>query len=205
VLWLDGAPAGLRAQTAEEGSPTARPLITRAIDGTRLVALPGNVRPELTAGRDLGPVEDGLELRLYLVLRRSAEQQAALDRLIARQQQPAAPEYHRWLTPPEFGERFGASRQDIEKVSAWLESQGLRVTGVMNNAAFIGFSANAGQVRVTFHTELHYYNVQGGKYAANAQDGAGRRRNGRAQPDSPPRPSHPDSPGGLRTCGASLA
>ncbi|MGA2119014.1 MAG: protease pro-enzyme activation domain-containing protein, partial [Bryobacteraceae bacterium] len=170
MLWLCGAPPGLRAQTAEEGLPTARPLITQAIDGTRLVALPGNVRPELIAGRDLGPVEDGLQLHLYLVLRRSAEQQAALDRLIARQQQPAAPEYHRWLTPREFGERFGASRQDIEKVSAWLESQGLRVTGVMNNASFISFSATAGQIRATFHTEMHYCNVQSGKYAANAQD-----------------------------------
>jgi len=144
--------------------------ITQEIDSTRVVTLHGNVRADLTAGRDLGTVEDGLQMRLYLVLQRSPEQQTALDNLLARQQQPGAPEYHKWLTPQEYGERFGASPADIAKISAWLEAQGMHVNGVMNNAMFIDFSATALQVREVFHTQLHYYNIQGGKYAANAQD-----------------------------------
>lgn len=161
------APASAQAPG---GSRTARPLITQPIDGARLVTLAGNVRRDLTPDRDLGPVEDGLSLRLYLILQRSPEQQADLDNLIARQQQPTAAEYHKWLTPQEFGERFGASQQDIAKISTWLEAQGMQVNGVLNNATFIDFTATAGQVRTTFHAETHYYNIQGGKFPANAQD-----------------------------------
>ena len=126
-----------QAQTHPGGSHTATPLITEKIDATRLVSLPGNVRRDLRPEHDLGPVEDGLQLRLYLVLQRSPEQQAALDNLLARQQQPTAAEYHKWLTPQQFGERFGASEQDVAKISEWLESQGMRVNGVMNNGSFI--------------------------------------------------------------------
>jgi Pro-kumamolisin, activation domain/MBG domain (YGX type)/Bacterial Ig-like domain (group 3) len=144
--------------------------IREEIDSRRLVTLHGNIRADLTADRDLGPVEDGLQLRLYLVLQRSPEQQTELDNLLARQQQPTAPEYHKWLTPQEYGEHFGVSQQDIAKISAWLEAQGMHVNGVMNNAMFIDFSATALQVREVLHTQLHYYNIQGGKHAANAQD-----------------------------------
>ncbi len=162
--------ASLFSQSTASPSTPRPDRITQPIDNTQVVALHGNVRADLTADRDLGAVEDSLGLRLYFVLQRSAEQQAALDNLLARQQQPGAPEYHKWLTPQEFGERFGASPTEIAKISAWLEAQGMHVNGVMNNAMFIDFSATARQVREVFHTQLHYYNVQGGKYAANAQD-----------------------------------
>jgi subtilase family serine protease len=132
--------------------------------------LHGNVRADLTPSRDLGPVEDSLPLRLYLVLQRSPAQQAALDLLLARQQQPTAAEYHQWLTPRQFGERFGASEQDISKITEWLEAQGMHVNGVTNNASFIDFSATGRDVREVFHTQLHYYNVGGGKYPALASD-----------------------------------
>jgi pro-kumamolisin-like protein/MBG domain-containing protein len=144
--------------------------ITHEIDSNQLVTLHGHVRADLASAPDLGPVEDELPLRLYLVLQRTPEQQAELDNLIARQQQPTAPEYHKWLTPQEFGARFGASPEDIAKITMWLESRGLRVNGAMNNNMFIDFSATAGQVREVFRAEMHYFNIRGGKHAANVQD-----------------------------------
>jgi hypothetical protein len=152
--------APIAAQTVASGSKTARSRIIEQIDPANTITLPGNVRRDLTADRDLRLVEDGLPLRLYLILQRSPEQQADLDNFLARQQQPTAAEYHKWLKPQEFGERFGASQQDIAKISAWLESQGMHVNGVLNNATFIDFTATAGQVRATFRAETHYYNIQ---------------------------------------------
>jgi subtilase family serine protease len=157
--------ASLAAQTLERPGR-----ITQEIDSTRVIPLRGNVRADVAAAPDLGPVEDELPLRLYMVLKRSPEQQAELDNLLARQQQPTAPEYHRWLTPQEFGARFGASPSDIAKITRWLESRGLRVNGAMNNHMFIDFSATAGQVREVFGTQLHYFNIQGGKHAATPAD-----------------------------------
>jgi len=168
AILLMAAPAA--AQTRSNGSRSARSLITQPIDRAQTVALPGNVRRDLTPERDLGPVEDALEMRLQVILRHSPEQQADLDNLLARQQQPAAEEFHKWLTPEQFGERFGASQADIATVSAWLESHGMRVNSVLNNAAMIDVTATAGQIRSALHTEIHYHNIQGGKYPANVQN-----------------------------------
>jgi subtilase family serine protease len=145
-------------------------LITRPIDPTQMITLRGNVRADLKPEHDLGLAEDGLEMRLQVVLRRSPERQADLDNLIARQQQPTAEEFHKWLTPEQFGERFGASQQDIATISAWLEGQGMRIESVLNNASMIDVTATAGQIRTAFRTEIHYHDIQGGKYPANVQD-----------------------------------
>jgi hypothetical protein len=116
------------AQSVAGGSHTAQARITQSIDSAQMTTLTGNVRKDLTAERDMGAVEDSLEMHLSLVLKRSPEQRADLDNLIARQQQYGAAEYHKWLTPQEFGERFGASAQDIARMSTWLESKGMHVT-----------------------------------------------------------------------------
>src|ERR1019366_2744110 len=74
------------AQTAPSsprihGSHSAMPVLGEKIDSANLVALPGNVRADLQPEQDLGIVEDGLPLRLFMVLKRSPEQQAGLDSL----------------------------------------------------------------------------------------------------------------------------
>ncbi len=135
-----------------------------------MTALSGHVLPNIAHSQDLGSVDDSLPLRLYMVLRRTPEQQADLDNLIARQQQPDAAEYHHWLTPQQFGQRFGAAQQDIAQITSWLQSQGLHVNGVLNNASFIDFSATAGQVFQAFHTRLHNINANGETYPALLQD-----------------------------------
>jgi len=157
------------AQRAETVSPSPSRLVG-PIDERALVALKGNVRGDLANAQDLGVVEDGLELHLYLVLARTTAQQADLDNLLERQQQPTAPEYHKWLTPRQFGARFGAAPEDIARLSSWLESHGFKVRGALNNRSMIDFAATAGQVREAFHTELHSFNIRGGKYPANVLD-----------------------------------
>ncbi|HXM67926.1 MAG TPA: choice-of-anchor D domain-containing protein [Candidatus Acidoferrum sp.] len=161
------APATLVAQT--NGSLVTSRII-QSIDENARITLKGNVRKDLATAPDFGSVEDGKPLHLYLLLQRTTAQQADLDNLIARQQQPTAPEYHKWLAPKKFGARFGASPEDIAKITAWLESHGFQVRSVLNNASTIDFAATAGQVRDTFHTELHYFNIRGGKYLANVKD-----------------------------------
>ena len=161
------APAALVAQTS---ASLATSRIIQPIDENVRATFKGNVRQDLATVPDLGPVEEGKPLHLYLLLQRTSAQQADLDNLIQRQQQVTAQEYHKWLTPQEFGARFGASPEDIAKITAWLESHGLTVRSVLNNASMIDFAATAGQVRDTFHTELHYFNIRGGKYLANVKD-----------------------------------
>ena len=108
--------------------------------------------------------------RMLLVLSRSPEQEAALQALLAAQQNPSSPQFRKWLTPEEFGERFGAADQDIATITAWLESQGFHVDRVSTGKSVIEFSGTAGQVQNAFHTGIHKYVVNGESHWANASD-----------------------------------
>jgi subtilase family serine protease len=156
---------------ADSGSRTARPLVIQKINDKAPAVLNGNVRKDLAAHRNLGPVDDSLKLNhLFLTLRRSPEQQAALTNLIERLHQPSAPEYHQWLTPEQFGQSFGVSDKDIAAITVWLESRGFHVNNVPHNAVFIDFAGTAKNIRDTFHTQLTYFDVNGQKRFANTGD-----------------------------------
>jgi len=70
----------------------------------------------------------------------------------------------------EMGTKFGPAQQDIETVTQWLGSHGLQVNTVFKNGMTIDVSGTAGQVRDTFHTEIHKYLVNGKQHIANASD-----------------------------------
>ncbi len=120
---------------------------------------------------DAGRVEPSKAIdRMLLMLSPSAQKQAELDKLLEEQQNPASANYHRWLSPGEYGARFGAAPDDLERVHAWLESNGFRVGNVAKSSRWIEFSGSSSQVETAFHTELHYYRVAGKQYLANATD-----------------------------------
>jgi subtilase family serine protease len=150
----------------------SRSLITARINETQLVTLPGNTRASaLNPQNDRGPVDDGLQLdHMLLLLNRPAEQEAELKTLIDEMHMPGSPDFHRWLTAEEFGSRFGVAQSDIDTVTSWLQIHGFNVNRVYPNGALIDFSGNAGQVRETFHTELHNLEVNGEKHIANTSD-----------------------------------
>lgn len=163
LFWL-----ALTGASAQSGSAPSR---VTPIDESKLVALRGNTLPFARPSFDRGPAADSLFMdQMVLVLQRSPQQQAALDRLLAEQQDKSSPNYHRWLTPDEFGQQFGASDNDIQQVSNWLRSHGFQVNGVSAGRSLINFSGNAGQVRGAFHTAMHQYLVNNRSHWANDQD-----------------------------------
>jgi len=138
-------------------------------DSSPTIELAGNRVPWARAASDLGPVPNGtLRSRMLLILRRTPQQESGLRALLRAQQDIHSPQYHRWLTPEQFGARFGAPREDIDRVIAWLRSQGIAVAGVSRGRQVIEFSATAGQIRQAFATELHRYRVGSTALIANA-------------------------------------
>jgi hypothetical protein len=157
---------GSRAQTM----PTAASRIG-AIDESSLVALRGNRHPLATPANDRGEVASDLPMeRMLLVLTRDAMAESELQSLLARQQDKSSPNFHAWLSPAQFGERFGASQADLQKLAGWLDSHGFRVNRVAQGGMIIEFSGTAGQVKNAFHTTIHTYAVNGEKHYANASD-----------------------------------
>lgn len=109
---------------------------------------------------------------MLLVLKRSPKQQAELEMLLAQQQDTASPAYHQWLTPEQFGQRFGLDGADAQAVTSWLQSQGFNVARVARGRGFVEFSGSAAQVQAAFHTTIHRYEVRSRGYWANAADPA---------------------------------
>jgi subtilase family serine protease len=143
--------------------------ISGAIDSDQVTTLRGNVhgmaRPEFDLGRTNG---GQLVSGLSLVFNPSPAQQKALDRLLSDQQNSTSPNYHKWLTPARFADRFGMSRNDIQKVTSWLQSQGFRVVRIANSRNQVFFEGTISQIETTFRTEMHDYLVDGEIHFANA-------------------------------------
>ena len=87
--------------------------------------LRGNTHPLARTEFDRGPAPPGLLMeRMLLILKRSPEQESALRKLLDEQLDQTSPNFHKWLTPDEFGQQFGPSSEDIRSVTSWLESHG---------------------------------------------------------------------------------
>ncbi len=147
-----------------------RPLITEAVDESRLTTLKGNTHPLARAEFDLGTAESSLPMkRMLLVLKRSNEQESALRKLLDDQQDKHSPSYHKWLTPEKFGQQFGPTDADMQTITSWLQSYGFEV-GSTKGRTVLEFSGTAGQVQEAFHTTIHNYLVNGEQYWANSTD-----------------------------------
>ena len=167
-------PCSTVAQTNGGPSPIAQlnaPRVTQPVDESNLVVLHGNTHPLALPKYDQGPAPASLPMqRMLLVLQRSATQESALEQLLEQQQDNSSPNYHQWLTPQQFGAQFGPADQDIQTVTAWLQSHGFQVARVSAGRVVIEFSGTAGQVAEAFHTSIHKYAMNGEEHWANASD-----------------------------------
>lgn len=151
--------------------PSITPRITQRIDPTKLTRLTGSVHPLAQARFDQGSAPGSmLTNRMLLVLSRSEEQEKSLRQFLDEQQTPGSPNYHKWLTPEEFGQMFGPADEDVQTVATWLLNQGFQVERISAGKTAIEFSGTAGQLRQTFHTDLHKFVVNGKSNWANAND-----------------------------------
>jgi hypothetical protein len=157
-------------ERAQAVVPTAIPLITQTLDETRLTILKGNTHPLARLESDLGTAPASLPMeRMLLVLKRSNMQETALRKLLDDQQDKNSPNYHKWLTPEQFGTQFGPSDTDLQTVTNWLHSHGFQV-GTTKGRTVLEFSGSASQVQEAFHTTIHKYIVNGEQHWANAND-----------------------------------
>ena len=154
--------SGLWAQQSRIAGP---------INSARKVALSGSVPAKANAAYDQGKVDSSQKMSgMRLLLKPSPTQQAALDQLLADQQNPASPRFYQWLTPAQFGERFGPAQADTSTIVSWLRGAGFSVDYVAQSRTWIAFSGTTGQVQSTFATEIHRYLVDGQMHFANATD-----------------------------------
>ena len=148
-----------------------RPRVVEAVDDARRITLIGNAHPLARAEFDRGAVAESQPMnRILLLLKRSNEQEAALQDTLAKLQDKSSPSFHQWLTPEQFGAQFGPADADIQAVTDWLTRQGFTVGKIYSGKTVIEFSGTAGQVQRAFGTAIHKYQVNGKFFSANASD-----------------------------------
>jgi len=108
--------------------------------------------------------------RMLLELSPASDRQAQLQQLLEDQHNRQSPSYHRWLSPDEFGARFGATDTDVQRVVSWLQAEGFVIERVAGSRRWIEITGSAAQVEKSFHTVMKYYRVGGKTYLANATD-----------------------------------
>jgi Pro-kumamolisin, activation domain/Bacterial Ig-like domain (group 3) len=143
--------------------------ITGAIDAQSKVALAQSLHAKAQPQYDQGPVAPSFKLSyMTLVTVPSAAQQKALNLLLAQQQDRTSPNYHKWMSPAQYADNFGLTQNDIQKLTAWLKSEGFVVQSVGGGRNTVVFSGTAGQVQGAFGTEIHNYRVNGKNHIANS-------------------------------------
>ncbi len=161
--------AALPAQTAQP--PVVPNRIVSTIDNNARVMLHGYVHPLANAANDRGAAPDSMPLtRMHLVLKRSDAQEMALKQYISDLHTAGSPNFHKWLTPDQFGQQFGPSDQDMATVESWLSSQGFEVGGVEPGRQVIEFAGNVAQMRNAFQAQIHEYQVNGSLHYATANN-----------------------------------
>ncbi|HMD70498.1 MAG TPA: protease pro-enzyme activation domain-containing protein [Bryobacteraceae bacterium] len=142
-----------------------------AIDSARMVPLRGSVHASALPQNEIGLADPGRTLNhISINFKPAPDQQAELDRLLADQQDPASPGFHAWLTPEQFGDRFGLSAADLAAVVEWLRDAGFQVTGAAAARNWVAFDGSVATVQRAFHTEIHNYRVGGERHFANSSE-----------------------------------
>jgi len=147
----------------------AQDRFTTPLTSSPLTQIKGNVSGRAQAKYDQGRLASDTKISgIRIVFKPSAAQQADLDALLAAQHNPTSPQYHQWITPEQYADRFGLTTSDVQKVTDWLQSQGLTVNEVSPSRNSITVSGTAVQVEQAFQTEMHSYLVNGETHFANS-------------------------------------
>ena len=143
--------------------------ISGALTSGQTVPLQGNVHHKALPKFDQGPVDPAMQLgTITLTTVPTAAQQKAITQLLAQQQDRKSPNYHKWLTPEQYADRFGLSQADMRQMAALLKSKGFTMIQQARGRNWISFTGTAAEVQNAFGAEIHHYNVKGELHYANA-------------------------------------
>lgn len=86
---------------------------------------------------------------------------AEIDSLGRRQHDPHSPDFQKFLTPTEFGRRFGAPEEDIQKVIEYLQKYGVKVTKLWSGRQSISIDGTVSQLEAAFKVRIKGYDLPG--------------------------------------------
>ncbi|WP_240529654.1 S53 family peptidase [Streptomyces mangrovisoli] len=136
-----------------------------AADNPSRDTLAGTKPAWATAKADKGATSNGAQVsaRVYLA-GRDAAGLAAYAKAVS---DPSSPQYGKYLSAKEAQARFGATTAQVSAVKSWLESAGLKVTGVTQH--YVTVSGDVAAAEKAFGTQLHNFAKGSKTYRAPQQ------------------------------------
>jgi len=126
------------------------------------VPLRGTVSPQALKLPTYGDLPATQTLPLQIWFKPRGQEQ--LNALLASQQDPRSPQYHRWLTPQEYASRFGVTQPEFDQVSTWLKGEGFQVTGGSPLDGYIKFTGSTLTIARAFGTSVSKFSPDGSKF-----------------------------------------
>ncbi|HVC21698.1 MAG TPA: S53 family peptidase [Vicinamibacterales bacterium] len=109
--------------------------------------------------QDLGPTAASALVTASLVLK--VRNPSALEADVEATQTPGTPGFRRFLSVPEFVQRFAPSQQDISIITQYLAGFGITVTDVYADHLVIKATGTAAAFDQAFSVDLHDYTRDG--------------------------------------------
>jgi len=94
-------------------------------------------------------------LQLDLVL--SLRDPAGLDKFLADVYNPKSSNYHHFLTPTEFTERFGPTQEDYDRVREFANTYNLEIVGGSRDSRIVQVKGSVAKIETAFHVSMSNY------------------------------------------------
>lgn len=117
--------------------------------------LTGHVTKEIKTAPPVGDVP--LDQVLYLSIGFPMQNKADLDKEAASLYDPQSPNFHKFLKPNEFGDRYGLPQAEYQKAVDFFKSKGFVVEQVYQSRLLITVKGTAADIQKTFHVHLRNY------------------------------------------------
>ncbi len=129
-----------------------------------LAALAGTVPQGLSQAQEVGSANADQQLQLSISL--PLRNEALLRTMLRDMYDPASPHYHQFLTPTTFSQWFAPTQKTVNRVTTWLQQQGIRITSIAPNRLLIDASGSVAQVERAFQVQIKNYTLNGRKFYA---------------------------------------
>lgn len=133
-----------------------------------MVQLTGNTPAVLSSAQYVQHSNPTQEIEVVLGL--EIRDEATLDALIASQNDPKSPNFRKYITPSEFKQKFSPAQADVDKVVAYLKSNGLKVVSVSDNRVLIVCKGTVDQLEKTFKVRINVYKLHAKAHLSNDRD-----------------------------------
>ena len=130
-------------------------LLANRLAAAEGLSLKGQVPPAVAHCQAIGRLPSGRPMHLAIGL--PLRNPGGLTNLLAQIYNPASTNYHHFLTPAQFTERFGPTPGDYQGLADFVRARGLTITATHANRMLLEVAGPADRVEPAFHVTLRRY------------------------------------------------